>query len=75
MERFNEWAFKYRTVIVCILAFLLMNAFFPAPYSWTYWLKRAIWTPTFVCRDGVYSWSKGGSGTCSNHGGVARRYQ
>ena len=57
--------------------FLLMYmwSWMPAPYSWTYWAKRALFTPQFVCRDGVYSWAKGGGGTCSSHGGVMRKYQ
>ncbi|WP_289161349.1 DUF3761 domain-containing protein [uncultured Parabacteroides sp.] len=25
-----------------------------------------------TCRDGTYSFSRGGRGTCSHHGGVAR---
>lgn len=47
----------------------------PAPFSWHYLFKRAVYTPSFVCRDQTYSFAATGQGACSGHGGVQHRYQ
>jgi hypothetical protein len=62
-----------RRALWCLTAvFLAVWSLFPAPFGFTYLVKRAIYTPTAECRDGIYSFSSTRSGTCSNHNGVRR---
>jgi hypothetical protein len=56
------------TIVIPILAWLLL----PAPYNPAYQIKLVFVTPTAICEDGIYSFSKSRSGTCSNHGGVKK---
>lgn len=42
----------------------------PYPYNPRYIVNRILFSPTYLCRDGVYSWAKQPNGTCSNHGGI-----
>ena len=73
---FRLRAFWNRTSWVAVLLFLgtlgFISTMVPAPYSPLYWVKRAIYTPTAECRDGIYSFSSTRGGTCSNHKGVRR---
>jgi Protein of unknown function (DUF3761) len=53
---------------VCVFSWLFLRP----PYNVTYLFKRAFYTPTAVCVDGIYSFSASRSGSCSGHKGVRR---
>jgi len=57
-----------------IILFILL-APFPAPYNVRYAFNRLTKNPTFVCKDGVYSFAVKRGGACSSHGGVKGRVQ
>lgn len=55
--------------------FLLMYmwSWMPAPYNPRYLVNRALFDPSFVCKDGVYSFAKTSNGACSGHNGILHR--
>lgn len=65
-------AVVYGFVLLIIIWFW---SWMPYPYSPRYIVNRILFTPQFVCADGVYSWAKTRTGACSSHGGVQRRYE
>lgn len=76
-SRALKWSRKHWRELGVLAGFLLyINAELPAPIAPSYWIKRVIWTPTYICSDGIYSWArKGSSGVCSSHGGVRQSFQ
>lgn len=72
--RLTSWIFRYRVWFVALGVLVIWSSFWRAPYNPQYWVKRALFRPTALCADGVYSFAKGASGRCSSHGGVSRTY-
>lgn len=72
LARGVAWLGWKRIAILLLAIAFCVNTFFPAPYSWVYWMKRAILTETAECQDGIYSFASHRSGQCSSHGGVIR---
>jgi len=77
LPRMKQWINTNPGLVVIIVAavmiFMYMWSWMPAPYSWTYLVKRALFDPSFVCKDGVLSFAKTSNGACSGHGGILRR--
>lgn len=69
---------RFHLAFIVSACFLLFFSFYvwtelPPPYNFRY--RFNLWTrdATFVCRDGLYSWSATPQGACSGHGGIRVR--
>ena len=62
-------------IFLSLILLLLISSIFRAPYNIRYTFNRFFYTPTFVCRDDIYSFASTPSGACSSHGGINNEFR
>lgn len=77
-HRFRRFLRRYHLSVTVgagfvVLAFLYIGFSLPAPNNIVYQYKMATQSPTFLCRDGTYSFAVARSGSCSGHGGPVQK--
>jgi len=63
---------RIRDFVLIATAILLVWQFIVPIYKPSYLLKRAFLSPTFVCKNGGYSYSQTSNGACSGSGGIVQ---